>query len=196
MIDKSMIIMYLYTQIGYMFIQNKIRRNIMNEFIEKNRALLYSYHIGTRIIGWLLLIGAVVVPIVQPLSGLSANNEHRSFWIYARFEQIILGYLLLGLVLLVLAQFVRYLYEGEYRPGIILRHGVMVLYIYAAALIASSFLTFYFRMREFGYAGIGNLFEYLLGMNLPDIAKALIFIGIAKVLKRMMPMLEESKTLV
>jgi len=168
----------------------------MNEFIDKNKALLHSYCIITRIIGWLLLIGVIVVPIVQPLSGLSASSEHRSYWIYLRCQQIILGYLLLGFVLLGLAQFIRYLYEGEYRPGLILRHGVKVLYIYAAALITSPFLTFYFRMREYGYAGLGNLFEYLLGVNLPDFAKALIFIGMAKVLKRMMSMVEESKTLV
>jgi hypothetical protein len=168
----------------------------MDEFIEKNRPLLRSYCIITRIIGWLLLIGAVVVPIVQSLSGLSASSKHRSFWIYLRFEQIILGYLILGLVLLGLAQFVRYLYESEYRPGLILRHGGKVLYIYAVALIASPFLILYFRMRAYGYAGIVNLIEHLLGVNLPDIAKALIFIGMAKVLKRMMPMIEESKTLV
>jgi hypothetical protein len=104
--------------------------------------------------------------------------------------------LLIAIVLLGLAQFVRYLYESEYRPGLILRHGGKVLYIYAAALIASPFLTFYFEMRAYGYPGTVNLFEYLLGMNLPDVAKALIFIGMAKVLKRMMPMVEESKTLV
>ena len=104
--------------------------------------------------------------------------------------------MLIAIVLLGLAQFVRYLYEGEYRPGLILRHGGKVLYIYAIALIASPFLTFYFRMREYGYAGTANLFEYLLGVNLPDIAKALIFIGMARVLKRMMPMVEETKTLV
>ncbi|MHC4558656.1 MAG: hypothetical protein ACYTFW_14445 [Planctomycetota bacterium] len=168
----------------------------MNEFIEKNRALLHSYCTITRIIGWLLLIGAIVVPIVQPLSGLSASSEHRSFWIYLFCLQIILDYLLIAIVLLGLAQFVRYLYESEYRPGLILRHGGKVLYIYAAALIASPFLTFYFEMRAYGYPGTVNLFEYLLGMNLPDVAKALIFIGMAKVLKRMMPMVEESKTLV
>jgi len=168
----------------------------MNEFIEKNRPLLRSYHVGARIIGWLLLIGVIVVPIVQPLSGLSLNSERRSLSIYLSIEQIIQGYLLLGLVLLGLAQFVRYLYDSEYRPGLMLRHGGKVLYIYAVVLITSPFVHLYFRIRAYGYTGIGNLFEYLLGMNLPDIAKALIFIGIAKVLKRMMPMLEESKTLV
>jgi hypothetical protein len=169
----------------------------MNEFIEKNRPLLHSYCTITRIIGWLLLIGAIVVPIVQPLSGLSVSDEKRRFlWIYLHCERIILGYFLIAIVLLGLAQFVRYLYESEYRPGLILRHGGKVLYIYAVALIASPFLTLYFRMRAYGYAGPANLFEYLLGMNLPAVAKALIFIGMAKVLKRMMPMVEDSKTLV
>ena len=169
----------------------------MNEFIEKNRPLLRSYCITTRIIGWLLLIGAIVVPIVRPLSGLSTSDEKRRLlWIYLQCEQIILGYLLIAIVLLGLAQFARYLYESEYRPGLILRHGDKVLYVYAVALIVNPILQYYYQMKAYGYAGIANLFEYLLGVNLPDIAKALIFIGMAKVLKRMMPMVEESKTLV
>lgn len=168
----------------------------MNEFIEKNRALLHSYCIITRIIGWLLLIGAIVVPIVQPLSGLSARDEHRFFRIYLLCQQIILCYLLIAIVLLGLAQFVRYLYDSEYRPGLILRHGSKVLYIYAVALIAYPFLTLYFKMRAYGYAGAKTSLLYLLFSLLPLVARALIFIGMAKVLKRMMPMVEESKTLV
>jgi hypothetical protein len=46
------------------------------------------------------------------------------------------------------------------------------------------------------YANTGSLFLYLLIVLLPAIARALIFVGMAKVLKRMMPMIEESKTLV
>lgn len=165
----------------------------MNEFIKKNRSLLHSYCISTRFIGWMLLIGAILVPIVQPLSGISANSEHRSFLIYLLCKQVIMGYLLIAIVLLGLAQFIRYLYESEYRPGLILRHGIKVIYIYAIALIASPLLTCYFRMREYGDVDIN--FE-LLHVLLHAVPRALIFIGMAKVLKRTMPMIEESKTLV
>ena len=168
----------------------------MNEFIEKNRSLLRSYCIITRIVGWLLLIIAIVLVIVKPLSGFSVSEEHRFFMIYMLCQQIVLGYVLLAIVLLGLAQFVRYISESKYQPGMILSHGGKVLYLYAVALIASPFLTYYFQMKAIGYPGTNSIFLYSLSALLPAVAKALIYIGMAKVLKRMMPMVEESKTLV
>ena len=168
----------------------------MNEFIEKNRALLRSYCIGARIIGWLLLIIAIVLAVVKPYLGSSVSEEHRLYMIYAICSEIVVGYVLLALILLGFAQFVRYLYESEYQPGLILRHGDKVLYLYALALIVNPILLYYFRMKVIEFANISNLFEYVIALILPAIAKALIFIGMAKVLKRMVPMVEESKTLV
>lgn len=169
----------------------------MNEFIEKNRALLHSYYVGARIIGWLLLIIALVTAVVKTLSGFSDTNENFRFYMIFRFwEQLVLGFLLLGLILLGFAQFVRYLYESEYRPGFLLRHGDKVLCLYALGLIVSPILGYFSRMIIVGYTGTVNLFLFLLGGIMPAIAKALIFVGMAKILKRMVPMVEESKTLV
>jgi hypothetical protein len=171
----------------------------MSEFIEKNRPLLRSYCLGARIIGWLLLVSALVQVIVAPFSGfLDVSGELRPYMIYRLCQQTLVGYVLLGLVLLGLAQFVRYLYESEYRRGLILRHGDMVLYLYALALVVNPILYYYFRMKTIGstYANTDSLFLYLLIVLLPAIAKALILVGTAKVLKRMVPMVEESKTLV
>lgn len=167
----------------------------MNEFVEKNRALLHSYCIITRIIGWLLLIIAIIVAVVKPLSGFSVSDDHRFFMIYLLCQQIVVGYVPLALILLGLAQFVRFLYENEYRPGLILRYGDKVLYLYALALIVNPILDYYFHMNAIGYPDPVDLFYVLISI-LPAIARTLIFIGMAKVLKRMMPMVEESKTLV
>ncbi len=167
----------------------------MNEFIEKNRSLLSSYRIGARITGWLLLIIALVIAVVKPLSGFD-NNQFRFHMIYRLCQQTVVGYVLLALILLGLAQFVRYQFESEYQPGLILRHGDKVLYIYAIALIVSPIIDNYLRMKEIGYIGTVNLLMFTIAVILPAIAKALIFIGMAKVLKRMVPVIEESKTLV
>ncbi|MBA7484311.1 hypothetical protein ES707_19836 [subsurface metagenome] len=168
----------------------------MNEFIEKNRRLLNFYYIAARTIAWLLLIVALVIAVVRLLSGFGVDDQFRFLMIYRLCQQLAVSYVLLGLVLLVLAQFLRYLYENDYQPGWILRHGNKVLYLYAAALIIGPILGYYFRMKAIGHAGTDSLHLYLLSSLLPAVAKALIFIGIAKILKRMMPMVGESKTLV
>jgi hypothetical protein len=168
----------------------------MNEFIEKNRALLHSYCVGARIIGWLLLIIALVIAVVKSLSGFDMDDQFRPLMIYRLCQQLTMSFVLLGLILLGLAQFVRYLYKSEYQPGFILRHGDIILYLYAVALIISPFFNYYFQMKLIGGIGTRTFLLYLLSAFLPNLARALIFVGMAKVLKRMVPIIEESKTLV
>ncbi len=169
----------------------------MNEFVEKNKSLLRSYYIITRIIGWMLLIVALVIA-VKSLSGFDVDDQFDFYMIYRLFQALSLRYVLIVFILLGLAQFVRYLYESEYQPGLILRHGDKVLYLYALALIVNPILDYFYRMKIIGmtYANTNSLFLYLLIILLPAIARALIFLGMARVLKRMVPVIEESKTLV
>ena len=169
----------------------------MNEFIEKNRALLHTYYVGARIIGWLLLIIALVIAVEKSLSGFSDVDEQlRLNRICMFYEALVVGFVLLGFILLGLAQFVRYLYESEYQPGWILRHGDKILYVYALGLIIGPILHYLFQTKIFGYTGTVDLFLFLSGALVPAIARTLIFVGMAQILKRMVPMVEESKTLV
>ena len=112
------------------------------------------------------------------------------------YEALVVGFVLLGFILLGLAQFVRYLYESEYQPGWILRHGDKILYVYALGLIIGPILHYLFQTKIFGYTGTVDLFLFLSGALVPAIARTLIFVGMAQILKRMVPMVEESKTLV
>ena len=168
----------------------------MNEFIEKNKGLLRTYCVGARTIGWLLLIVAAVFAVVNPLSGFSVDDQHRSYMIYLLCQQLTLSFVLLGLVLLGLAQFVRYLYENNYQPGWILRHGNKVLYLYAAVLIISPVSHYYFQMTVIRNISAVSFLLYFFSAQLPAVAKGLIFIGMAQILKRIVPTIEESKTLV
>ena len=168
----------------------------MNEFIEKNRRLLKFYCVAARTIGWLLLIIAVVVAVVKPLSGFEVDDQLRFHMIYRLCQQLAVSFVLLGLVLLGLAQFVRYLYEKDYKPGWILRHGNKVLYLYAAALIINPVSHYYFQMTVIRNVSAVSFLLFFLSAELPAVAKGLIFIGIARVLHRIVPIIEESKTLV
>jgi len=169
----------------------------MNAFIEKNRRLLKIYCVAARTIGWVLLIVAAVVAVVKLFSGFSeVDDRFRSYMLYLLCQQLTLSFVLLGLVLLGLAQFVRYLSENDYQPGWILRHGDKVLYLYAAALMIAPVLNYYFQMTVIRNVSAGSLFLYFLSAVLPAFAKGLIVVGMAQILKRIVPMIEESKTLV
>lgn len=165
----------------------------MNEFIEKNRRLLHFYCVAARTIGWSLLIVAVVVVFVKLFSGFP---KYASYMWFHLCKQVTMSFVLLGIVLLGLSQFVRYLYENDYQPGWLLRHGNKVLYLYAVALIISPVLQYYFQMTLIKNASAVSLLLYFLSAVLPAFAKGLIFIGIARVLHRIVPIIEESKTLV
>jgi hypothetical protein len=166
---------------------------MMNEFIEKNRKLLKSYCIAARIIGWMLLIVAVGDSIFAVSSGHFASRANPSYRWYNFGQWIISGFILLGLLLLGVAQFIRYLSEKDYKPGWILRHGDKVLCLYAAVTVADSIIQFCWHQFRWE---MNNYAAYLLLSTLPAIAKALIFVGLARVLRRLMPVVEESKTLI
>jgi len=170
----------------------------MNEFIEKNKGLLRFYCIATRIIGWALLIAPGIATVVQLLSGTLMDNKYRLYILFLFVRQTILNFMFLGLVVLGVAQFIRYLFERQYQPGWILRNADKILYLYAVLIIVGVVLEFFFHatMTIMKFPTESSLLLYLLGWALPTVAKVLILIGLSQILARVMPVIEESKTLV
>lgn len=164
----------------------------MNGFIEKNRGLLRFYCIVARITGWILLIMPAAVFILALCSEDLVVDQHRYYILYLFGQEIILGFIALGLVLLGVGQFIKYLYEQDYRPGWILRHGDKVLYIYAAVPAVDTLVRYVFQTVAWRNADA----RYLLLAMLLAAAKALICVGLAHILRRLMPVIEESRMLV
>ena len=167
----------------------------MNELIEKNRGLLRFYCIAARTIGWILIIVGPLSAIVSLFIGLPGGERLRPYMLYRLSEQLILGFVLLGLVMLSLAQFVRYLYENDYQPGWILRHGDKVLYLYAAGSIVSPIVWYCFQMT-IRSDNLTDTLLFFMSAELPALGRGLIYVGMGQVLRRMAPIVEESKTLV
>ena len=161
----------------------------MNEFIEKNRRLLNIYCVVARIIGWVLLITAGTWT-VSTLSGYS------SFSLPCVMPITIFIRILVGLVILGVAQFIRYLFETEYKPGWILRHGEKILYLYAALRIIRITFLFFVDAKRMGDPIYYSPWGFLEANGLPVVASALILVGLAQILRRVMPIIEESKSLV
>jgi hypothetical protein len=170
----------------------------MNEFIEKNRRLLGIYCIAARIIGWCILLVAAIMIIAEILSGgrfIGAKGVDRLYML----EGLLFRYMLPAFLALLVAQFIRYLYEVEHQPGWILRYGDKILYVYAVIVVLNSIWQHVYyiivRYSDFGKFGISKFFYVVLAVLLTG-AKALILVGFAQILRRIMPVIEESKTLV
>ncbi len=161
----------------------------MNTFIENNKGLLKFYCVTARIIGWVLLITAGN----QTVSTLSG---HSSFSIPFVMPITIFIHMLIGLVVLGVAQFIRYLFETEYKPGWILRHGEKVLYLYAVLRVIRIVFLFFVNARTMGDSIYYSPWGFLVLNGLPVVASALILVGLAQILRRVMPIIEESKTLI
>jgi len=166
----------------------------MNEFIEKNRGLLRFYCITAQITGLLLLIVPGIGIAVEIISG-STPNGHR-FYIPYMIQAVVLNFMFLGLVALGVAQFIRYVFERHGEPGLILRFGDKVLYIYAGLVILGSVVQYLFQITVVKGATFPMLLVYFAASLLPATAKALILVGLGTILHRVMPVIEESKTLV
>lgn len=164
----------------------------MNTFIQQNKELLRFYCVGAQIVGWILLAVSPVGTTIA-LSGNSHFNENALAILFV-LQRITLNPIILGLLLLGTAQFIRFIYETEYKPGWILQNGSAVLYaaafiILMGCIINYLYLVFSLPVKTF------HFLRFLTSL-IPALAKVLILVGLGKILRRVMPVIEESKTLI
>lgn len=188
----------------------------MNEFIEKNRRLLKFYCVVARIIGWALLLLPIIFIIWMLLTGSSTFRSFLSglppyyaerLWHWQAFPHwhrqvdllsLVIRFVLPGLLALGLAQFIRYLFERDYHPGWILRCGEGILYLYAFLLAGRAIWSGFSFVSSVGLIAQPYSSPPLASLSflLIAAAKAIMLIGLGQALARVMPLLEESKTLV
>ena len=164
----------------------------MHEFIEKNKRLLQTYYLASKIIGWTLIA-------ISPLGTVVVFSEDQSLAedalaILFVLQGITLNPLILGLLLLGTAQFIRCVSEAEYKPGWILQHGSTVLYAAAFIVLMSCVVNYLFLV--FSFSGYSFQTLKFLTSLIPALAKFLILVGLGKILRRILPVIEESKTLI
>ena len=166
----------------------------MNEFIEKNRKLLLFYYWAMRIGGWVFL-AIVFLDSVALASRIGDWNEFNRYYQHDAPWGMFSNILPTGLLVLGVAQLIRYLLECEYRPGWILHDADKLLYVYAAILIA-----------YYCWAGVTEMISRfnepydfplrLIMLVIFILVKLLALVGLAQLLRRLLPMIEESRTLV
>jgi len=168
----------------------------MNDFIEKNRRLLHFYCEALRTIGSVILIlglfGWCGMITLALLSKIGVRHIPKSLDMIAWSPAFLKG-IFFWIGILGLAQFIRYLVERNYKPGWILRHGEMIFYLYALLTILEAvwvYMTNYyspsFNIRvDMGFITVLSI-----------VVKVMVIVGLGQILRHLMPVIEESKTLV
>ena len=172
----------------------------MNEFIEKNRRLLKIYNLLILVIGWLLI---ALTPILSYLLIINSSGgktqsitEIDRYYLIRFIHAGIVNYLCLGIILLIIARFIKYLFSDEFRPDWFLRHFVDFISIYALLIVFGISIRYMdpsFHKKGMPTQNIGTV---LLPQIIIDFAKTFIVIGLGHIMSRVLPVIEESKTLV
>lgn len=160
----------------------------MHDFIENNHRLLSIYSRAAQSIGRALVsFGAIFVVLSLVASpfriAIPAAVVHGIFP---------------GLMAMTIGQFIRYLLETDYHPGWMLRHGDKLLYLYAVLLVMNFV---WVKIQAMGIReGTGLDYSPLAALMLQGllglICQVLILIGLGQILRRILPVIEESRTLV
>ena len=163
----------------------------MHMFIEQNKKLLRFYDIALRLLGWLLLAFGLLnysISIIQAIIALSPKAFAERVLSVGLLRLISLSLLGLGI-----AQLIRYFCDHHHKPGFILRNGDKFLYTYLILTI----IQYIYYSAKFSATSNNDYpyFDFILSIILLA-TKALIIIGVAQFLTRVLPIIEEHKTLV
>ncbi|MBN1806951.1 MAG: hypothetical protein JW837_17010 [Sedimentisphaerales bacterium] len=161
--------------------------------------MLTIYCIVARIIGWILLT-VPSIGLAWTFLGTTAFRHGPNRIMLLTLPASVMDIWMLGFIALGVSAFIRYVFETESHPGWTLRHSEVILYICAVLIVIAAILrcaSLLFTVRT--HAGIMDTSSLVLGLLMPTIlcaAKVLILIGLGKLLRRLMPVIEESKSLV
>jgi hypothetical protein len=169
----------------------------MSEFIQRNRGFLKSLSGPLGIVSTVLLVLGVVWAGLKSVGLFSRLGDWQAVCEYWREVPYgILLFIVLGLVGRGMSQLLRYMHDVDYHPQWLLRHGDLLLYAYAVlfsvrvlidlgAMVASE--------QAIGRPGWATLSGILF--LLYAVAGDLILVGSGQLLKRLMPLIEEVRTL-
>jgi hypothetical protein len=175
----------------------------MKAVVEENKSLLRLYGRAARIIGSVLLCGGVVWLLIFIFWVLAAVDATGDLPWPGAFKNVgyaittfVFSFVVPGSLALLIAQFIRYVLGAEGRPGLILRHGDRILYACGALLAGQAFLPLVgwdvVSVSDPDRAGL----LFVSPVLVPLLAKVLVCLALGQVLGRVLPILDESKTLV
>ena len=167
---------------------------MIQECIEKNRDTIARWPKRMMIVGGVLLITALVILSLSVIRLGWAS----SIWSSLSFVVLqIINPVFFGLLFLVLGQFLQYELGLEKQAGWFLRNGVIILRVYAAAIVGFTILQLAVTIvaipqmsKQSLWLAVHQLYWVVLG-----VAKVLLLWGAASMLKMMMSGMRENTQL-
>jgi hypothetical protein len=182
----------------------------MVQFIEKHRRLLQAYCLIARILGWLLILGGVLWFFVLEktlgnIMGTMGGQQQIDIVLYCA-HSFAYDFFIPGFLAFAIGGLLDYLLRPKARPPLILRITDKLCYFYAVFLIIKFSVAimdlsagFWFvNFTLFSPPAMSETARILLVQPLlgPTLAKVLLLIGVGMILHRLLPVIEEWKTLV
>ena len=170
----------------------------MNTFIEQNKKLLLFYYWAARIGGWIFLSIASLAVVGHSIALVSRMSDWDEFHRYCQHDLpwgMFSDVLPTGLVVIGISQLIWYLLDADHQARWILRHAYKLLYIYTAILIVYYCWAGTIDVRSH----INEPHDYpwrMILLVMFVLVKLVALIGVAETLRRMLPVIDESRTLV
>jgi len=165
---------------------------MLNNAIEKNKRFLrFCSHVAQFSGALLLLLGLISIALTvwdyyMPGYGMGIVTVISRY----TFRLIFPSLFLLGI-----NQFIKSLIDSNFKPNWILKFSDKIIYLYVALLIIN-FIFFTIYQTETTVASSHFYLTTWIPSAIFASVKALLWIAMAQVLRRIVPMIEESKTLV
>jgi len=172
-----------------------------SKFLTENRGLLRLCAGVARFCGLFALLGtAVLIAVMIALTVADSGRHDEVIEPWTQLAMMVPHIIFHGLAALILAEFIAYLLAEQGEPKWILRHGDKIIYGYILYVIAS--WVFYAACSQGVVRGIAGGVSFRdnplhLALAIAFIlVRALIWIGLAIVLRKIVPIIRGSKTLV
>ncbi len=185
----------------------------MINIVEKNKRLWMFHCTVLRILGWVLLCLGGIGFVMLLLESMQTGGEVTFKGILGTFKRSNHLFFNIGLVSLGFAQLARYLYGSDNKMGLLMRYGDKIFYLYAILTVFKVgfwiWITAANRMENIKPV-LQNHADYItvytskpadglrwLILFLPTLlyqgAKALIFVGLGKIVKYLIAAIKDSK---
>jgi len=167
----------------------------MNPLVEQNKPLLQICCTTARVYGWLLLCLGCSAVVGHSFALATRLGNWDLFSEYARgLPWHVISGAIVGILVLGIGQFIHFVIDRDYQPGWILKHIEPLLYTYATLVGLYAIATTIFSYPYWHHWA--EIIVRLVAALLWGIGNVLLLVGTALIIKRIMPVIEEAKTLV
>jgi hypothetical protein len=170
---------------------------MLNNAIEKNKRYLRFCSYVAQISGLLLLLFGFISLVLMLWNFYPADRipEYDIVFVCKYISQYIFRCIFPGLFLLGINQMIKYLIDINFQPNWILKFSDKIIYLYVAFLIIS-FIFFSIYQKETIVANQHHFLATWIPSAIFTSVKVLLWVGMAQILRRIVPIIEEHKSLV